>query len=62
MEKRMSEEEYKRIKCPHCGNDNPRMIHDEPDKSEVLYYSMQGTPVYKMQKKCGNCGKIIPKE
>ena len=58
----MSEEEYKRMTCPHCGNNDRRMIKEEPDKNEVLYYSMQGTPVYKRIFKCGQCGKIIPKE
>ncbi len=47
--------EYKRIKCPECGNENPRMLHDEPDKKTVLYYSMQGTPVYSRKMKCGSC-------
>jgi len=47
---------YKRIKCAKCGNENPRKLHEEPDKSEVLYYSMQGTPVYKTLIKCGECG------
>ncbi len=32
--------DYKRVKCPKCGNDNPRMLHEEPDKSIVLYYSI----------------------
>ncbi|MGQ4873262.1 MAG: hypothetical protein ACTSVV_12420 [Promethearchaeota archaeon] len=54
--------EYKRIKCPKCGEENPRMMHEVPDKSKVLYYSMQGTPVYKKQIKCGNCGNIFDKE
>jgi ribosomal protein S27AE len=48
--------DYKRSKCPECGTDNPRMLHQEDDKTEVLYYSMQGTPVYKKLMKCGNCG------
>ncbi len=47
--------EYKRIKCPQCGNENPRMLHEEPDKTSVLYYSMQGTPVYSKKMKCGSC-------
>lgn len=54
--------EYKRLKCPKCGNDNPRMIHDEADKSEVLYYSMSGTPVHKRHFKCGECGHFWKKE
>ncbi len=38
--------DYKRFKCS-CGEENPRKLHEEPDKTQVLYYSMQGTPVYK---------------
>ncbi|MHA2182693.1 MAG: hypothetical protein ACXAAH_14835 [Promethearchaeota archaeon] len=33
--------EYKRTKCPKCNNENPRMLHDEPDKSNILYYSIE---------------------
>ncbi len=32
--------EFKRVKCPQCGNENPRMLHEEPDKNNVLYYSI----------------------
>jgi len=53
--------EYKRTKCPKCNNNNPRMLHEEPNKAEVLYYSMQGTPVYKRQIKCGSCGATFDK-
>ncbi len=53
--------DYKRTKCPKCGNENPRKIHEEPDKNTVLYYSMQGTPVYKMNCKCGLCGHKFDK-
>jgi len=55
-------EETKRLKCPNCDNNDRRMIKEEPDKSEVLYYSMQGTPVYKTFFKCGQCGGTIPKK
>ncbi len=48
--------EYKRLKCPECGNNKARMLHEENDRSEILYYSMQGTPVYKKIVKCGECG------
>ncbi len=48
--------EYKRTKCPKCNNENPRMLHDEPNKDKILYYSMQGTPVYSRNIKCGDCG------
>ncbi len=54
--------EYKRTKCPQCGNENPRMLHEEPDKSSVLYYSMQGSPVYAKNVKCGKCGNVFKKD
>ncbi|MFW9879229.1 MAG: hypothetical protein ACFFG0_39620 [Candidatus Thorarchaeota archaeon] len=37
---------WKRVKCPQCGNENPRKLHEQADKNSVLYYSMQGNPVY----------------
>jgi len=46
----------RRVVCPECGEKNKNKLHEEPDKNEVLYYSMQGTPVYKTKMKCGNCG------
>ena len=54
--------DWKRIKCPKCGNEHPRKLHEQPDKTTVLYYSMQGSPVYKKQIKCGECGNIFDKE
>lgn len=54
--------EYKRNKCEKCGNEDRRKIHEIMDKGTVLYYSMQGAPVYKKQLKCGNCGYIWDKE
>ena len=54
----MSDSEYKRVKCPKCDNENPRMLHEEPDKNSILYYSMQGNPVYARQIKCGKCGEM----
>lgn len=54
-------EEYKRFKCPKCSETNPRKLHEEPDKTQVLYYSMQGAPVYKTKIKCGNCGFLFEK-
>ncbi|MBY8982249.1 MAG: hypothetical protein KGD57_04815 [Candidatus Lokiarchaeota archaeon] len=53
--------DYKRIKCPKCGNENPRKIYEEPDRDTVLYYSMSGAPVYKMTCKCGSCGQKFEK-
>ena len=52
----------KRIKCAKCGNENPRKLHEEPDKTQVLYYSMQGSPVYKKLVKCGECGNTFNKD
>ena len=54
--------DWKRIKCPSCGEENPKKLHEQADKSTVLYYSMQGTPVYKKQIKCGQCGLVFDKE
>ena len=54
-------EGYKRNKCPKCGEENPRKLHEQDDKNEVLYYSMQGAPVYKKVIKCGQCGGIFDK-
>jgi len=48
--------EVKRTVCPNCDNRDRRKILEEPDKGTVLYYSMQGTPVYSMKFKCGSCG------
>lgn len=48
--------DYKRVKCPECGNENPRKLYEENNKTEILYFSMQGTPVYKKIMKCGDCG------
>jgi len=54
-------ENWKRVKCPQCGNENPRKLHEEADRNSVLYYSMQGTPVYKRKMKCGDCGNLFKK-
>jgi len=54
--------DYKRTKCPACGENKANMLHDENDKSEILYYSMQGTPVYKKITKCGSCGNTFKRE
>ncbi|MFX1557305.1 MAG: hypothetical protein ACFFC9_08625 [Promethearchaeota archaeon] len=53
--------DYKRFKCTECGEENPRKLQEIPDKTQVLYYSMQGAPVYKKRIKCGNCGTIFDK-
>jgi len=54
-------ESWKRVKCPQCGNENPRKLHEEADKNSVLYYSMQGAPVYSKNMKCGDCGNLFKK-
>lgn len=54
-------ESTKRFKCSNCGEESPRRLHEEPDKTHVLYYSMQGAPVYKKKIKCGNCGLVFDK-
>ncbi len=36
----MTEYKFSRVKCPQCGNENPRKLHEEPDKNNVLYYSI----------------------
>jgi ribosomal protein S27AE len=53
--------EYKRVKCVSCGEENPRKLHEELDKTTVLYYSMQGTPVHKKKMRCGSCGTTFEK-
>jgi len=51
-----------RIKCPECGNENPRKLHEKEDKDkDPLYYSMQGSPVYPTKIHCGVCGHNFPK-
>nr|MDO8109340.1 hypothetical protein [Candidatus Sigynarchaeota archaeon] len=47
-------------KCPKCSKTD-RIIEAE-DKTKILYYNMQGSPVYKKQYKCGNCGHYFPTE
>jgi DNA-directed RNA polymerase subunit M/transcription elongation factor TFIIS len=39
--------------CPKCGNNNPRMIREETDKSVLLNAY---PPVYGKKLKCGQCG------
>lgn len=57
-----SNSDTKRVVCPKCGNKDHRKLHDEEDKGEILYYSMQGTPVFKRIMKCGECGHKWKKE
>ena len=44
-------------KCPSCQKSD--RIIETVDKTQILYYNMQGSPVYKKQYKCGNCGKFF---
>ena len=41
-----------RAVCPKC-NTTGQLIHEIEDKSTVLYYGMQGVPIFKKQWKCG---------
>ncbi len=50
-----------RIKCPDCGNNEAKRIFEGSDKDNVLYYSMQGRPVYAKNYRCGKCGSIFKK-
>ncbi|MFX0099811.1 MAG: hypothetical protein ACFFCS_09520 [Candidatus Hodarchaeota archaeon] len=47
-------------KCPSCGKGD--RIMEIQDKTKILYYSMQGSPVYSKKLKCGNCGNVFEKE
>jgi len=51
--------EDKKFKCAKCGEESPRKLQEILDKTQVLYYSMQGKPVYKKHIKCGTCGNIF---
>ena len=42
-----------RRKCPKCGNDDPKMIHEYEDKTNLL---MTYPKVYGRKYKCGDCG------
>lgn len=43
-------------KCNSCGNEERNKIKAFDDKNRVLYYGMQGTPVYAKKYRCGVCG------
>ncbi|MHA1731999.1 MAG: hypothetical protein ACTSU5_08640 [Promethearchaeota archaeon] len=49
-----------RAVCPKC-NTTGQLIHEIENRSKVLYYGMQGVPIYAKQWKCGNCGHIWDK-
>ncbi|MFW9826211.1 MAG: hypothetical protein ACFFEY_01160 [Candidatus Thorarchaeota archaeon] len=42
-----------RRKCPECGIDDPHMIHESVDKSNII---LDYPRVYGKKYKCGNCG------
>ena len=42
-----------RRKCPECKNDNPLMIHESVDKSNII---LDYPRVYGRKYKCGSCG------
>ena len=44
-----------RRKCPECGTDDPHMIHESTDKSNII---LDYPRVYGKKYSCGNCGII----
>ncbi|MHA1803027.1 MAG: hypothetical protein ACTSU4_00670 [Promethearchaeota archaeon] len=42
-----------RRKCPKCNNENPHMIYESVDKSQII---MDYPRVYGKKYKCGQCG------
>ena len=44
-----------RRKCPKCGNENPHMIHESVDKTQII---MDYPRVYGKKYQCGECGQI----
>ncbi len=44
-----------RIKCPRCNNDNPQMLKEIEDKSQVIAYNMNGQPTYLKMMHCSLC-------
>ncbi len=44
-----------RRKCPECGTDDPHMIHESVDKSNVI---LDYPRVYGKKYTCGNCGVL----
>ena len=44
-------------KCPDCGNENRSKIKEKDNKDKVLYYGMQGSPVFAKKFVCGLCSK-----
>ncbi|GAB4323383.1 MAG: hypothetical protein Kow0069_28470 [Promethearchaeota archaeon] len=39
--------------CPKCSS---KQILEVDNKSKILFYGMQGVPIYGKNWKCGNCG------
>ncbi|HMF32587.1 MAG TPA: hypothetical protein VKK79_14285 [Candidatus Lokiarchaeia archaeon] len=50
---------FERIRCPKCGNVDPRMLKQVDDKSKVLSFAMAGIPVYRKVTRCGKCGAVF---
>jgi len=49
-------EEYKRKKCPLCGNENPKKIREIDDLSKPLYHFGFGAkPMYAKKYVCTMC-------
>ena len=51
--------DYTRVKCPSCGNANPRHIREIDDKTKPLYFSKigDGNNVYVKKYHCNDCRK-----
>ncbi|TXT67097.1 MAG: hypothetical protein BAJALOKI1v1_180002 [Promethearchaeota archaeon] len=39
--------------CPKCGEENPQMIHESTDKTNII---MDYPRIYSKKYKCGRCG------
>ena len=44
-----------RRKCPECGVDNPRLIHETVDKTRLI---SDYPKIYGKKYKCGECGTV----
>jgi hypothetical protein len=52
---------FQRVRCPKCNNEDPRMLKEIDDKSKVLFFSMQGQPVFSKIVRCGRCSMEFEK-
>ncbi len=49
-------EEYYRLSCPACGNNNRKHIEQLDDKTKPLYnFSSGGKPMYAKKNVCTDC-------